>query len=163
MRFPAILAALALPAPPQEMREFTDGAGRTVEIPAAPQRIVSLRDFDVTLPFVELGAPVVGSHGRQDGTGAPYLRSVDTILDIDFDNSDITCVGNDAGIDYEAIAALGPDLIIGRWPNDEERLGRIEQIAPTMMIDVNQGSLGFIRDLADVPGVLPADEEMRGD
>ena len=70
-----VIALLATPGFAQETRSFTDDAGRVVEIPLHPQRIVSLQDLFFTIPLIELGAPPVGSHGRVEEDGTPYLRS----------------------------------------------------------------------------------------
>jgi len=49
----------------QETRSFTDDAGRTVEIPTQPLRIVSLQDLAITVPLLELGVTPIGSHAGQ--------------------------------------------------------------------------------------------------
>lgn len=128
---------------------FTHAAGETC-IPNDPQRIVSLHDLSITLPLVELGEAdqIVGSQGRTDTTGQPFLRGVKDVFDVSFDNSDIAFVG----VDAEAIAALSPDLIIGRAPFDVDSYDNYSQIAPTVLIDLNNldyfGRLSAIADIA---------------
>ncbi len=130
-----LLMSMSLTA--AETRSFAAANG-AVDIPADPQRIVSLHDLSITLPLVEFGgtARIVGSHGRVDDQGQPYIRTVNTLFDVDFDNSAISFVGVFNQIDLEAIARLEPDLIIGRAGSDDELLDNLGKIAPTVLIDV---------------------------
>ncbi|MEL6577044.1 MAG: ABC transporter substrate-binding protein [Pseudomonadota bacterium] len=160
----AAFAALALPAAAQDcadgQRAF-EHLGGTTCIPEAPQRIVSLHDQQITLTLIELGAPVVGSHGRTGGADdEPFMRSVRLIYGMDFDNSGIAYVGSFGAMDYEAIAALDPDLIIGReW--EMEARERFEAVAPTVLIDRDAGApLDFSRAVADAAGHLRDWERM---
>src|SRR5690606_2836491 len=97
-----LIAALSLPALAQETRSYTDDTGRVVDIPADPQRIVSLHDVSLTLPLLELGVIPVGSHGRTTAEGEPFIRSSAVLTGIDFTNSTIKFVGN-LPADVEAI------------------------------------------------------------
>lgn len=140
IRFGGALAALvlmALPLAAAEMRTF-EAANGSVEIPADPQRIVSLHDLSITLPLVEFGGVdrIVGSHGRVDDAGAPYIRTVNILYDVDYDNTDIEFIGVFNETDLEKIALLEPDLIIGRAGNDDKLLENLNKIAPTVLIDV---------------------------
>lgn len=71
--------AAALPASAQEMRSYTDDAGRTVDVPVAPKRIVSLHDSSLTVPLLELGVMPVGSFGRPGADGKVYMRGAATL------------------------------------------------------------------------------------
>ncbi|MFG5382641.1 ABC transporter substrate-binding protein [Yoonia sp. R2-816] len=112
------------------MRAFTHMTGETC-IPENPQRIVSLGSKNVTVPLIELGHAPVGSQGslREDGTATIRASAVST--GVEFDNSDITFVG-DYPVDLELVAALEPDLII--WPDwqDEVNMDQLTLIAPTI-------------------------------
>lgn len=133
--FGALMAitALALPVAAQETRSFTDDAGRTVEIPVRPQRIVSLHDLSLTVPLIELGVFPVGSHGRTTPDGTPFIRSSKVLTGVDFDNSDIKFVGN-LPADVEAVAALEPDLILTTaWQTAD--VAQLEAIAPTIVLN----------------------------
>lgn len=161
----AILTALlTLPAAAQDcgdgQRAF-EHLGGTTCIPVEPQRIVSLHDQQITLALVELGAPVVGSHGRVGGDDAePFMRGVRVIHGLDFDDSGIAYVGGFQAMDYEAIVALEPDLIIGREAEMEGR-DRYEAVAPTVFIDRDADApLDFARDVADAAGRLADWERM---
>ena len=107
-----LAASLLQPAFAQETRFYTDDAGRTVEVPVRPERIVTLHDSSLTVPLVELGILPVGAFGR-DGESGPYMRGAATLTGVTFENSDIVNVGGSPA-DLEAIAALEPDLKEGR-------------------------------------------------
>ena len=116
MHQPLILAGLMLlaglsPVFAKDATSFTDDAGRVVDIPAEPLRIVSLQDLAITVPLLELGVTPVGSHGRTTAEGVPFIRSSAVLTGVDFDNSTIQFVGN-LPVDVEAVAALEPDLIL---------------------------------------------------
>ena len=135
----------------QETRSFTDDAGRTVDIPAKPLRIVSLQDLAITVPLLELGVTPVGSHGRTTAEGQPFIRSSDVLTGIDFDNSDIKFVGN-LPADVEAVAALEPDLIL-TTPWQTAPVEQLEAIAPTVVLDDSKrGDLAMHDILAELTG-----------
>ncbi|WP_404400401.1 ABC transporter substrate-binding protein [Pelagibacterium halotolerans] len=150
----AIVAALAVPAFAQETMTVTDDAGREVVVPAHPQRVVSQNDNRLTLPLLELGVPLVGSAGRVNAEGNPYLRAVPDLLGIDFDTADFQFVGTYNALDYEAIAALEPDLIVTMI---EDQVEQLSVIAPTLVIDPNQYPVKEgMRRLAEVTGTTDA-------
>lgn len=130
---------------------FTDDAGRTVEVPSHPQRIVSLHDTGFTIPLLELGVHPVGSHGRTTADGEPFIRSSKGLTGIDFDNSDIEFMGN-LPADIERVAAVSPDLIITS-PWQQSSVGQLERIAPTVVLDNSERERYEIYGLlADVVG-----------
>ncbi len=100
------------PAIAQEMRTVTDDTGTEVSIPGKPLRIVSLHDSVLTVPLLELGVTLVGSHGRGDTEEEAFIRSSAAITGIDFDNSDIVWVGNYPA--YGQLFAYNPYGNIGR-------------------------------------------------
>jgi iron complex transport system substrate-binding protein len=145
------IAALSLPALAQDTRSFTDDAGRTVDIPVAPLRIVSLHDVSLTLPLLELGIIPAGSHGRTTAEGAPFIRSSAVLTGIDFTNSDIEFVGN-LPADVEAVAALEPDLIL-TTPWQTAPVEQLAAIAPTVVLDSAVRHEFAMHDvLADITG-----------
>jgi iron complex transport system substrate-binding protein len=129
-------------------RAFTHDAG-TTDIPVAPQRIVSLHDISQTLPLIEFGKRPVGSGGRIDPDGKPFIMAGHSLTGVDFHNSDIVFVDRE---DFEAIAALSPDLIM---TNNDSTLEQLSLIAPTIVLnrDTNPG-LEQLRKVADAAGVL---------
>lgn len=148
----ALLMALPMAVHAQDTRPFTADNG-TFDIPVAPQRIVALNDQILTLPLYEMGAPVVGSAGRLDADGNAFMRGGMDTLGIDFSNTDIAFVGTFNGLDFEAIAALEPDLIIGGPYTDTAVVDQLQSIAPTLVIDNSQlGLVDTIRTLADASG-----------
>jgi iron complex transport system substrate-binding protein len=147
----AILAATTMPALAQDTRTFKDDLGRIVEVPAHPQRIVSLHDLDITIPLIELGVPPIASHGRTALNGSHFLRSSGLLTGIDFDNSNIAFIGT-TSIDIEAVVAAKPDLIITE-PSRDTPIEQLEKIAPTVSIDHLVGSAPVIyAKLAELTG-----------
>ena len=149
----AIVCAFALVAPAlaQQTSSFTDDAGRVVEVPTHPLRIVSLHDLAITVPLLELGVTPVGSHGRTTAEGVPFIRSSDVLTGVDFDNSDIKFVGN-LPADVEAVAALEPDLIL-TTPWQTASVEQLAAIAPTVVLDdESRGDLAMHDVLAELTG-----------
>lgn len=146
----ALSAVIALPLAAQETRSFTDDAGRTVEIPADPQRIASLHDFGFTVPLIELGVVPVGSQGRTTAEGVPFIRASDILTGIDYPNSDIAFLGN-SPIDIEAVAEVDPDLIIIYAGWETGPIENYELIAPTIVLDYRvRGAFGMYEALAEI-------------
>jgi iron complex transport system substrate-binding protein len=148
----ALLLAVG-PACAQETRAFTDDLGRSVDIPVEPRRIAALHDIELTVPLLELGAPVLASHARPGADGAQTIRSALLLTGQDLAPGGIADLGNNP-IDIEALAALEPDLILTTvW--QKAAVEQLELIAPTIVIDTQSG----IRDdyalydiLADITG-----------
>lgn len=142
---------LANPVLAQETRSFTDDAGRVVDIPADPQRIVSLQDLFFSVPLIELGVIPVGSHGRSNGEGTqPFMRSSKMMTGFDFDTAGITFVGTGTDIDPEAVAAVEPDLIVLSTNQGPEQFA---SIAPTILLDFNLSDKFALYDrLAEITG-----------
>lgn len=150
----ALLATLALlivsPALAQETRQYTDDAGRTVEVPVAPQRIVTLHDSSLTTPLIELGIMPVGAFSRSGDEG-PYMRGAATLTGVTFDNSGIANVGGSPA-DLEAIAALEPDLIITA-AFQQTPIDQLQSIAPTVVVEDDMlGELATFEDIAVLTG-----------
>ncbi|MDX8350428.1 hypothetical protein SLH49_20760 [Cognatiyoonia sp. IB215446] len=153
----AMLITLGIPAFALDcdsgLRPFTHAGGENC-IPSEPQRIIGLHDQSVTLTLVELGAPIIGSHGRVDDDGNLYMRSVDLLFGLDFENANIAYAGTWDAMDFEAMAAMQPDLIIGR-DYDMEWADQYEAIAPTVFIaDDVTDPMAFPRNVADAAGLL---------
>lgn len=146
-----LAASLSAPALAQETRTVTDDAGRVVEIPADPQRIVSLQDLFFSVPLIELGVLPVGSHGRSNGEGTqPFMRSSKMMTGVDFDTADIAFVGTGTEIDPEAVAAVEPDLIVLSTNQDPDVFAAI---APTILLDFDLSDKFALYDrLAEITG-----------
>ncbi|MEM7489266.1 MAG: ABC transporter substrate-binding protein, partial [Pseudomonadota bacterium] len=65
--------------------------------------------------------------------------------------------------DFEAIAALAPDLIIGLVSNDADHVDRLARIAPTVILDDGGNGLDLYRDIADVTGRIDRFEDLLAD
>lgn len=122
-------------APPPEQSPATvvriDSVGRSVAVPANPQRIVSLAPSASELIYA-LG-------------GAGLVIAVDDYSPLPPDGRDLPRVGAFT-LDYEAIAALAPDLVVGANITPSEQIERI-------------GDLGvpvWIVDSTSVAGISPA-------
>jgi len=147
----ALVFAATLSVSAQEMRSYTDDAGREVEIPVHPQRIVSLQDLAITVPLLELGVMPVGSHGRTTADGTPFIRASKVLTGVDFDNSDIKFLGN-LPADVEAVAALEPDLIL-TTPWQSAPVDQLAAIAPVVVLDDEaRGDFEIYDVLADLTG-----------
>lgn len=107
-------------------RPFTDAAGRAVEIPVSPQRIVTLTEMDLDSALA-LGVSPVGSvNGRGQETLPSYLLERAAAVE---------SVGSLAEPNLEAILVLNPDLILvaSPIPPIEALLPELEQIAPVVV------------------------------
>lgn len=134
----------------QDTRTITDDAGRTVEIPADPQRIASLHDLFFSVPLIELGVLPVASHGRVVIDGQPFMRSSKMLTGVDFDTAPITFLGTGTEIDPEAVAAVDPDLIILSTNQDPEAFA---SIAPTVLLDFDRSDkFELYERLAEITG-----------
>jgi iron complex transport system substrate-binding protein len=144
-------AGVFLPGAGALARSVIDDAGRRVEVPDRPARIVSLDDADLTVPLLELGVVPVGSQGRLGRDGRHFLRSSMTLTGLDFDNTGMAFLGMQP-VDVEMVAALKPDLILtfkGR-PTPADQL---QAIAPTVVIDdILRGPDGVYDLLAELTG-----------
>lgn len=167
MKFLLSLMAMCLSANlavAQEMRVFVDGRGHEVQIPVSPQRIVSLRGEQFTVPLLELGAPVVGSTGVvKDGLngGAPTIRGAYDLFHTQFDTSGIGFVGVPKQPDIEAIAALKPDLIL--VPDfAADNYQQLSAVAPTVVINIwSNSARDRYRRVADAAGLLDRFEQLQ--
>lgn len=121
-----------------ETRSFAANNG-TIEIPVAPERVVSLAR--ATPPLVVAEAPLVAttpvSPTEKDLIPSKALNETIDGLDAIESGSAKTNAGGGTEIDYEAIAAAEPDLIVSGFPApvegdiDEDRL---QEIAPTVFV-----------------------------
>ncbi|MEM8848825.1 MAG: ABC transporter substrate-binding protein [Pseudomonadota bacterium] len=153
-------ASATLPAAAQETRVFEDDLGRPVEIPVDPQRIAAMADHALAVPLVELGSALVASQGRIGEDGEPFFRSVVDLFPEALASRDIQFIGTQIAIDYEALAAAEPDLIIGRtW--DEGQLDQLTPIAPVLLLDDRTNAFDFYRKVADAAGRLDVFETLK--
>lgn len=129
----ASLAFAAGPALAQETINVTDVIG-SVEIPKVAKRIVVTDGDDVLQPTVALGIKPVGA-SRPNFTGG-FAKGVAERLPADIDY-----IGSSGEPNYEAVLNMEPDLILmsnDDLPDQKGMYERYSQIAPTVLIDVDQ-------------------------
>ncbi|TNE82414.1 MAG: cobalamin-binding protein [Bacteroidetes bacterium] len=120
-----------------EMRQVQDQMGRTVVVPKHPRRIVSIVPSQTEL-LAYLGAPLVGR--------TRFCIHPDSIVEVQR-------VGGTKKLDFERIAALNPDLIIGnKEENEQSDIEALEQLYPVWMSDIVQipDALAMIHQVGDL-------------
>lgn len=137
-------APAATEAPTAEATTETSASGTrsietrygTVEVPATPARLVTL-DEGALDTAVALGIiPVGGISSRLSEGVAPYIA--DKV-------PGIAIVGNPGEINFEAVIAATPDLILTHNRIDEETYKKLSAIAPTI---VPTNGIGAWKDAA---------------
>ncbi|XVV14953.1 ABC transporter substrate-binding protein [Actinoplanes sp. CA-131856] len=109
-----------------EKRTVTAGNG-TVEVPAAPQRIVTIGN--TTLPLIDMGGKPVGV----TEVGASELGLIPQEQKATFEAATTLGASGDQ-VDMEKLAGLKPDLILAQLPDSEfEQIKKqLETVAPTV-------------------------------
>lgn len=115
---------------------ITDDAGRTVEIAARPERIVSLAPANTEMLFaIGAGERVVGVTSYDD-----YPEQV----------ADIEKVGDFTGPNLEAVAAAEPDLVLVTGGVQADVISKLEQLGATVL-SVDPQSLAMLyEDIAEL-------------
>ena len=116
----ALVLALGAPvafAQDGEARTFTDALGREVTIEAPPQRVVGL-SASITDVLFALGVTPAGvTEGIEDPAAA-----------------DLPTFGTGYQLDFEAMAALEPDLILANAQLQAQMADQLSAIAPTLFV-----------------------------
>ncbi|MDF2660060.1 MAG: yxeB5 [Paenibacillus sp.] len=100
-------------------RSYTDYKGHTVQIPAAPKRVVFAGE--TTGDLIELDIPMIGIFGDYLD-GRVYQKEAAQIENVGFP------------LNLEKVISLNPDLIIIA-NTDEKAYAQLDKIAPTIMFD----------------------------
>jgi iron-desferrioxamine transport system substrate-binding protein len=142
----ALGALLGLPAcgtdaePPSAAADpswnFTDARGERVQLPRRPERVVAYAGVAAVL--WDYGVRPVGVFGPQRrDDGSPDT----TVGDIDLATVGSAGEGYES-VDYEALAALRPDLVVtgmsgdkAMWVIADDAVDRVRQIAPLVALD----------------------------
>lgn len=103
-------------------RTVTHAKGQT-EVPVSPQRIVTL-DSPILDAAIFLGVTPVGAVRTAVDTGLPEYLAEET--------EGVEIVGEIANPNFEAIAALDPDLILSSTLRDDAVYDKLSDIAPTV-------------------------------
>ncbi len=148
-------SAAATAASQAGTRTVTHSNG-TVEIPAAPQRIVST-SVVLTGTLLALDAPVVGSGGSKPN--APGLDSHGwfTHWASVAEERGVESLYTSGNLDLEAIQAADPDVIIVSANGGDSQVEQYDQltaIAPTIVVDYNsQGWEAVTSELGEMLGL----------
>lgn len=155
--------ALCLGAAPVASRELRDDTGRSVEVPDAPRRIVSLHDWVLTVMATELQVPLVGTSARLTGEGRFYIRSAEELFGLTTDQVPLASLHGQT--DPERIAALKPDLILANVGDNLPLLTQLSAVAPVLMLDPEAGlpPRQMYRRVADWLDRLPRFEQLAAD
>jgi len=124
------------------MRHLTDQMGRTVDVPASPQRIISLVPSQTELLYdLGLGERVVGI--------TKFCVHPETWFKTKHR------VGGTKKVDLDKVRALKPDLIIGnKEENERKDIQALEKDFPVWMSDVRDlpGALDMIQRIGELTG-----------
>lgn len=147
MRFLCLMMGLLISvlAVAQPTREVKDDTGRTVRIPAQPQRVVVLHEALLAVPLMELGVKVVGSYGRDDvGNSQMGVDAIRDVLGERPGASAVRGIGAVGSIDLERVRALKPDLIIGT----ERDAGHVSTMSPIAPVYLQRSTAGRAQGFA---------------
>jgi len=124
-----ILAACAPAAGPASSgMTFTDGLGRTVTLPAAAQKVVSMAPSTTEILFA-IGA-------------GPQVVGRDEFSDYPVEAKSLPSIGGSMGqYSYEQVAALKPDLVLASEINTPEQVKALEDLGLTVYYLSNPKSL----------------------
>lgn len=124
---------------------ITDDAGRSVEIAARPERIVSLAPANTEILFaLGAGDRVVGVTSFDD-----YPAEV----------AGIAKVGDFTGPNLEAVAAANPDLVLVTGGVQADVITKLEQLGATVLSVDPQTLAGLYEDISEVGLAIGASEE----
>jgi iron complex transport system substrate-binding protein len=142
-------AAVEQPPADESATRTVQGFDGPVEVPADPQRIVTLQDQNGLLPLLELGVVPVASKGDVNpDSNEGVFRRVD-----DFDTSAVTWIGSFREPNLEAIAEQRPDLLVSDPFAGADQLDQLQAIAPVVRIDpFGQPLVDALAQWADLVG-----------
>ncbi len=134
------------PVSPQTDRVFTDGLGRSVAVPAAPRKIISLAPSNTEILFaIGAGPRVVG---RDDHSNFPAEAGL------------LPALGTSGGkLDRERIVDLGPDLILAAEINSPEQVTAIAGLGLTVFRLANPRGFDGLQENVRLAGRLVGCEE----
>lgn len=136
-----VLAATLAFSSPVAARNVTDHGGNVVEVPDAPQKILSLHDWTLTVMTRELDAPLIASTGRLAPDGTMFIRGGRELFGLNFDQIALASIHGKP--DLERIRSLKPDLIVANIGDYSALREQLSTIAPTLMFDAENGDKPF--------------------
>jgi iron complex transport system substrate-binding protein len=129
----------------QELRTVTDQLGRSLYVPADPQRIIALAESVTEIVFA------VGRGDRLVGT-TRYADYPQAALKI-------PRIGSYIQLDIERIAALKPDLCIGiRDGNPKSAVERLDALGIPVYISNPMGIESMLQGIFEIGALLRAEE-----
>ncbi|MGB3336937.1 MAG: iron-siderophore ABC transporter substrate-binding protein [Devosia sp.] len=99
-------------------------AGGETEVPAVPQRIVTLHNVFAEA-LTALGLSPIGSVDRPSGMPSQLAEAL----------ADTASVGNHSEPDFELVLGLEPDLILAQESQQGDNYDRLTAIAPTLLLN----------------------------
>lgn len=120
---PAMAQVAMVTSSTDATRTVEHAAGET-EIPAAPQRIVTLHNVFAEA-LAAMGLSPIGSVDRPTGMPGQLAESL----------AGVASVGSHSEPDFERVLALEPDLILAQHSQQGDNYDRLSAIAPTLLLD----------------------------
>ena len=114
----------AAPAAASTAHSVTDAAGRVVQVPLRPQRVIVLSELDLDSLLALEVKPVGATDARGSAQPPAYLGER---------THGIASVGNFAQPSVDRIVMLQPDLIIAGGHPEPQLLEQLQQLAPTVI------------------------------
>lgn len=105
-------------------RPVTDVVGTSVNVPAKPQRVVTLSELDLDTTLALSITPVGLTAGRGQKTAPHYLA--DRV-------ANVPVVGQVTGPEMDKVIQAKPDLILAGQVSDQQVLTQLRAIAPTVV------------------------------
>ncbi|MEV2275284.1 iron-siderophore ABC transporter substrate-binding protein [Nocardiopsis sp. NPDC049922] len=137
-----------------QTRTVTDSTGAEVEVPATPERVVTLH-YAATQPVYDLGFTPVGQGAFEPGIVPEELTE---------EIESVPVVAEGPEPDLEAIAGLTPDLILAGNIHEEELVSQLEAIAPVYVYTHRGGDRARwdlrTEEIADALGVPERADEL---
>jgi iron complex transport system substrate-binding protein len=135
---------------PAKLIKFTDGLGRTIELPGPAKRIVSLTPATTEILFaIGAGSRVFGRDSFSD-----YPTEAGTVADIG---------GSMGKYNTEAIVSLQPDLVVAGGINPPELVASLENLGLTVYFLANPTTLDELYTSISIIGSLTGNESGAAD
>lgn len=165
MRYLLTLALLCFgsAAMASETRVVSDHFDRQVEVPADPQRIVSLDVIGATAILADMRVPFIASVASLEaGTGAYYLPAMSASYGMTLDGDNITPIPIANPFDIELIASLDPDLILAT-ARTFEQVDQLSAVAPTVFLNETPHPWEYQEAVANAVNQMEAFERRKQD
>lgn len=138
-------------------RTVTDATGNEVEVPAAPQRVVTTH-YAATQSVYDLDVPLVGQ-----GTFEPNIIPEENAEEVEA----VPVVTSGQEVDVEQVAGLEPDLILAPNITEEDVLAQLRDVAPVYVFTLRGGDRADwqqrVEEVADALNRTDRVAELRGD